>query len=153
MLEILIGIGCKRVDLFFMIGLPYQDYLSVIETVRYCEGLLERYGSNGRILPMIAPLAPFIDPYSNIFEEPERFGYKLFCKTLREHRQAMLMPSWKYTLNYETIWMTRDDIVRATYDGAVVSPSWNKVGILAAIVAIRTVLSYFLRMEVKQTRG
>lgn len=34
---------------------------------------------------------------------------------------------------------------------SVVSPSWEKVGLLAAIVAIRTVLSYFLRMEVKQT--
>lgn len=34
---------------------------------------------------------------------------------------------------------------------SVVSPSWQKVGLLAAIVAIRTVLSYFLRMEVKQT--
>jgi uncharacterized membrane protein len=36
---------------------------------------------------------------------------------------------------------------------SVVSPTWDKVGILAAIVAIRTVLSYFLRMEVKQSRG
>jgi uncharacterized membrane protein len=34
---------------------------------------------------------------------------------------------------------------------SVVSPSWDKVGLLAAIVAIRTVLSYFLRMEVRQT--
>jgi hypothetical protein len=31
----------------------------------------------------------------------------------------MLMPSWKYTLNYETDWMKREDIVRATYDGAL----------------------------------
>ncbi len=31
-----------------------------------------------------------------------------------------------------------------------VSPSWEKVGILVSIVGVRTVLSYFLRMEVKQ---
>ena len=31
-----------------------------------------------------------------------------------------------------------------------VSPSWEKVGILASIVGVRTVLSYFLRIEVKQ---
>ena len=31
----------------------------------------------------------------------------------------MLMPSWKYTLSYETKWMTRDEIVKATYDGAL----------------------------------
>ncbi len=36
---------------------------------------------------------------------------------------------------------------------SVVSPTWSKVGVLAAIVAIRTVLSYFLRMEVKQSRA
>jgi hypothetical protein len=31
----------------------------------------------------------------------------------------MLMPSWKYSLNYETSWMSRDEIVAATYDGAL----------------------------------
>ncbi len=110
--------GCKRIDIFFMVGLPYQDYSSVMETVRYCGVLLKRYGG-GKLLPMIAPLAPFIDPGSRIFEEPESFGYRIFYRTLKEHRQAMLMPSWKYTLNYETEWMTRDDIVNATYDGAM----------------------------------
>ncbi len=29
------------------------------------------------------------------------------------------MPSWKFTLNYETDKMTRDEIVRATYDSAL----------------------------------
>ena len=33
---------------------------------------------------------------------------------------------------------------------SVVSPSWQKVGMLAAIVGIRTVLSYFLRWEMKR---
>ncbi|MBI5742193.1 MAG: DUF1622 domain-containing protein [Nitrospirae bacterium] len=31
-----------------------------------------------------------------------------------------------------------------------VSPSWEKVGILVSVVGVRTVLSYFLRMELKQ---
>ncbi len=33
---------------------------------------------------------------------------------------------------------------------SVAGPSWERVGILAAIVAIRTVLSYFLGKEVRQ---
>lgn len=33
---------------------------------------------------------------------------------------------------------------------SVVSPSWEKVGILASIVGVRTVLSYFLRLELRQ---
>jgi hypothetical protein len=90
-----------------------------MDTVEYCGELLRRYGGTKRLVPMFAPLAPFIDPGSRLFEEPELFGYRLFYRTLREHRQAMLMPTWKLRLNYETEWMTRDDIVRATYDGAM----------------------------------
>ncbi len=122
MIETLISVGCKRIDLFFMVGLPNQTYDSVMDTVKYCGSLMDRFGSNGdtgKILPLIAPLAPFIDPGSMIFEDPEKYGYTFFYKTLTEHRKAMLMPSWKFALNYETKWMNRDEIVRATYDGAL----------------------------------
>jgi B12-binding domain/radical SAM domain protein len=122
MIETLLSVGCKRVDLFFMVGLPNQTYESVMDTVKYCGELMARYGGNGtsgRVLPLIAPLAPFIDPGSAIFEDPGKYGYRFFYRTLREHRQAMLMPSWKFALNYETKWMTRDEIVQATYDGAL----------------------------------
>lgn len=110
--------SCRRLDLFFMVGLPYQDYSSVMDTVEYCGDLLRRFGGTKKLMPIIAPLAPFVDPGSRLFEEPERFGYRLFYRTLAEHRQAMMMPTWKLRLNYETQWMTRDDIVRATYDAA-----------------------------------
>lgn len=115
----LIDSTCRRLDLFFMVGLPYQDYRSVMDTVEYGGELLRRFGENGTLLPMIAPLAPFVDPGCRLFEEAERFGYRLSARTLREHRQAMLMPTWKQRLNYETSWMSRDEIVRATYDGAL----------------------------------
>jgi B12-binding domain/radical SAM domain protein len=111
--------SCQRLDLFFMVGLPLQDYQSVMDTVEYCGELLKRYGGTKKLLPILAPLAPFIDPGSRLFEEPEQFGYRLFYRTLAEHRQAMLAPTWKQRLNYETEWMTRDDIVRATYDGTM----------------------------------
>ncbi|HEY6007388.1 MAG TPA: TIGR04190 family B12-binding domain/radical SAM domain protein, partial [Geobacteraceae bacterium] len=118
-IEAFVRSSCRRLDLFFMVGLPFQDYSSVMATVEYCGELLRRYGAAKKLLPMIAPLAPFVDPGSRIFEEPQRFGYRLFYRTLREHRQAMLMPTWKQRLNYETDWMTRDEIVRATYDAAL----------------------------------
>jgi len=118
-IDAFMGSSCLRLDLFFMVGLPCQDYQSVMDTVEYCGELMRRYGGSKKLLPMIAPLAPFIDPGSRLFEEPEQFGYRLFYRTLKEHRQAMLMPTWKQRLNYETEWMTRDEIVRATYDGAM----------------------------------
>lgn len=117
-IEELVNSSCRRLDLFFMVGLPYQDYQSVMQTVDYCGELLRRYGRSKKLLPMIAPLAPFIDPGSRLFEEPERHGYRLYYRTLAEHRQAMLKPAWKERLNFETRWMNRDEIVNATYDGA-----------------------------------
>lgn len=117
-IDTLVASRCTRIDLFFMVGLPFQSYTSVMESMAYCGELLNRYGSSGKLLPMIAPLAPFVDPGSRIFEEPDTMGYRLLYRTLAEHRQAMLMPSWKQRLNYETEWMSRDDIVNATYDGA-----------------------------------
>jgi B12-binding domain/radical SAM domain protein len=110
--------GCQRLDLFFMVGLKGQTYESVMGTVDYSRTLLERYARQGekRIIPFISPLAPFVDPGSQAFEEPEKHGYRLFARTLEEHRQALLAPSWKYVLNYETVWMNRDQIVAATYE-------------------------------------
>jgi B12-binding domain/radical SAM domain protein len=111
-----IDLGCKRIDLFFMIGLPKQTYASVLETVDYCRSLLERFRSYGKLIPFISPLAPFLDPGSTVFESPEKFGYRLLYRTVEEHRKALLAPSWKYILNYETQWMSRDEIVASTYE-------------------------------------
>ncbi len=108
--------GCKRLDIFFMIGLPQQTPQSVIGTIDYCGALLERFGGDGRLHPYISPLAPFLDPGSQAFEQPRKYGYRLFYRTLEEHRQALLSPSWKYILNYETEWMSREEIVDITYE-------------------------------------
>ena len=111
-----IDLGSKRIDLFFMIGLPKQTYQSVLETVDYCRSLLERFKPYHKLIPFISPLAPFLDPGSAVFEAPERHGYRLLYRTPEEHRQALMAPSWKYILNYETEWMNRDEIVASTYE-------------------------------------
>jgi len=111
-----IDLGCKRIDLFFMTGLPKQTYASVMETVDYCRFLLEKFRPYDKLIPFISPLAPFLDPGSSVFEEPEKYGYRLLYRTVEEHRQALLSPSWKYILNYETEWMDRDAIVYSTYE-------------------------------------
>lgn len=107
---------CSRVDVFFMIGLPCQTYQSVLDTIAYCERLFQM--SDRRLSCFISPMGPFIDPGSRIFEDPERFGYRLFARTLEEHRQLLVQPTWERILNYETRWMTRAELVDATYDAA-----------------------------------
>ena len=116
--------GVKRLDVFFMIGLPKQDYQSVMDTVDYCEYLMRDLdvvpqGSERRLIPFISPLAPFLDPGSPVFESPERYGYRFFARSLEEHRQALVQPSWKYVLNYETRWLNRDEIVDSTYEAGM----------------------------------
>ncbi len=108
--------GCGRLDIFFMIGLPRQTPQSVMETIDYCEHLMQRFKGDSRLALLIGPLAPFLDPGSLAFEQPQRHGYRILLRTLEEHRQALLAPSWRYTLNYETKWMTRDQIMDTTYE-------------------------------------
>jgi hypothetical protein len=111
-----LGLRCQRVDVFYMIGLPAQGSESVRATVEYCGHLLAT--TDRRLSCFISPMGPFIDPGSRGFEEPERFGYRLFAHTLEEHRQLLVQPGWEQILNYETRWMTRSQLVDATYDAA-----------------------------------
>ncbi len=110
-----LDVGANRLDVFFMSGLPQQTAASVLETVDYCEDLVKRFGTDGRLAPFISPLAPFLDPGSRGYEEPDVHGYRLFARTLEEHRRLLVAPSWKYVLNYETKWMDRHQLVDATY--------------------------------------
>lgn len=111
--------GCSKIDLFFMVGIPNQDYQSAIRNVEFCEYIHRKCGEDKRLSYFIAPLSPFLDPGSPAFENPVRYGYKKFCHTLEDFRQAMLEPSWKNMLSYETNAMTRKEIVKATYDSAL----------------------------------
>jgi len=107
---------CTRLDVFFMIGLPRQTYQSVQDTAAYCEHLFEI--SDRRLSCFISPMGPFLDPGSRVFEEPEKFGYRVFARSLEDHRRLLVQPSWERILSYETKWMTRAELVDATYDAA-----------------------------------
>ena len=108
--------GCGRLDVFFMIGLPKQTPQSVMDTIDYCDFLLQKFKGDKRLSLFISPLGPFLDPGSLSFEHPERYGYHVLFRTLEEHRQALVSPHWKYSLNYETEWMTRQQIVDTAYE-------------------------------------
>jgi B12-binding domain/radical SAM domain protein len=111
-----LSLRCTRLDVFFMIGLPLQTKESVMQTIAYCEHLFQI--GDKRLSCFISPMGPFIDPGSRGFEDPEKFGYRLFAHTLEEHRQLLIQPTWERILNYESKWMTRKELVDATYDAA-----------------------------------
>lgn len=118
-IEAALRFHAERFDLYYIIGLPEQTPESVAATIDYSDYLYGRFKGDPRLRLFISPLAPFLDPGSRGFMQPEEWGYRLLRHTLEDHRQALLEPSWKYTLNYETEWMTRDQLVDATYQAAL----------------------------------
>jgi len=118
MIDNSIKVGIKRIDLYFMTGLPLQTIEDAVGIARYFEYLLNRSNVPGKLEAFTAPLAPFIDPGSLAFENPEKFGYNIIYRTFSEHRKALLELHWKYTLNYSTNWMDRGEIVEASLSAA-----------------------------------
>ncbi|NUM46416.1 MAG: cobalamin B12-binding domain-containing protein [Anaerolineales bacterium] len=107
--------GIQGVFVWYFIGMPRQTRQSVLDTVAYSEHLLRKFrGKN--VLPLICPMVPFLDPGSQLFEHPEKHGYRLFHRTLEEHRQAMVELRWHRRLNYETEWLSRREIQNVTYE-------------------------------------
>lgn len=111
-----LALRCHRIDVFFMIGLTEQTTASVMASIQYCEQLFQ--SSDSRLSCFISPMGPFADPGSRCFEDPSQFGYRLFAHSLEEHRQLLVQPSWERILNYETEWMSREELVDVTYDAA-----------------------------------
>jgi B12-binding domain/radical SAM domain protein len=124
--------GCEKLDLFFMVGLSGQTPEKALATVDYCRHLVERFGGDRRLQFYAAPLGPFLDPGSRAFEHPE-LGYHRRFTTLEEHRRALLGPTWREMLAYETDWMRRDEIVEVTYAlGAALNDLKLEAGLIDA---------------------
>ncbi len=111
--------GAARFDLYFMTGLPAQGKGSIMDTIGFCNDIYESINWDKRFMPFISPMAPFLDPGSRAFENPEKFGYTLTRKTLDEHVRAITEPSWKYILNYKSSAISSDDLVEYTYKAAL----------------------------------
>ena len=107
--------GVKGIMIWFFIGMPYQDRQSVLDTIAYSERLIRKFGG-WSALPLICPMVPFLDPGCRFFEEPEQHGYRIFHRTLEEHRQAMVEPLWHRRLNYETRWLDRRQLQDVSYE-------------------------------------
>jgi B12-binding domain/radical SAM domain protein len=127
--------GCSRFDLYFMTGIPSQTAASVRETTEYVRHLYEVVGHDKRLLCFTSPMAPFLDPGSIAFDNPEAHGYTLRAKTLEEHRERLVLPSWKHIMNYESASMSPDEMVESTYDAAI---GINRVKAEAGIIDTAT---------------
>lgn len=113
-IEKALGYGIHGIDVWYFIGMPEQDEKSVWETVDYCHKLLTMFKGKG-VTPLLCPMIPFLDPASTFFEFPEQHGYKVFYRTVEEHRRGMERASLINRTNYETKWLSRRDLTVVGY--------------------------------------
>ena len=119
-------------EIYFMLGLPKQTAENIWGTVEYCEHLLKKYEGK-KVTPFICPMLPFLDPGSEIYDNADECGYTIFHHTVEDHRQALLSMNWKHRLNYETEWLSRDELVNISYDAVrALALLKNKYGKLPA---------------------
>lgn len=113
--------GCKKFDVYFMIGLSKQNKKDVMADVDYSRSLVSGYSSRKMdVYSFIAPLAPFVDPGSLIFEMPEKYGYRLRARRLMEFYDLLDKgKSWEDHLNYRTEFMSKKDIIETTYNAGI----------------------------------
>ena len=109
--------GCRKLDLFFMVGIPHQTYENAHgdrPLLREPHPAVQR---RPRLQFFVSPMGPFLDPGCGAFEDP-KYGYRHFYRTLEEHRRALLHPTWKSILSYETDAMSRNEIMTPSYEVA-----------------------------------
>lgn len=109
-----LDLGIHQIDIWYFVGMPEQDAVSVDETVDYCERLLKRFQGRN-VNPMICPMIPFLDPASTFFDQPEQHGYRSFFRTAEDHRAGMESASIINRTSYETRWLSREDLVYVGY--------------------------------------
>lgn len=105
------------VAIFFMIGLPEQTAESVMEDIEYADHLMGKYKKYD-LNVYISPMRPFLDPGSIIYENPEKYGFKILFSKLKDYEKALIVPHWKDSFNYETKWLSREEMVDISYNAA-----------------------------------
>ncbi|NUP06985.1 MAG: radical SAM protein [Polyangiaceae bacterium] len=113
-IEEALGKGIHSIDVWYFVGMPEQTEKSVMETIDYASHLLQKFKGLA-VNPMVCPMIPFLDPASNIFEDPASYGYRVFYRTAEEHRRGMERASIIHRMNYETKWLPREQLVRTGY--------------------------------------
>ena len=106
--------GISRIEVYFFIGMPEQGHQSVRDTVEYCGQLMERFKGE-QVVPIVCPMFPILDPASDYFVNPRKWGYRVINKTVDQHRSGMSQISLIDRINYETKWLSRSELVYTSY--------------------------------------
>lgn len=122
------GIQGAEVQVWFMIGLPKQTKASVRRDIDFSKKLLTRYGDKG-VTAIVSPMVT-LDPGSIVADYPDKHGFKLFGNSLSDSENLFSAYYWKYRMNYETQWLTREDIFQLSLDAVLeITRTKNDLGL------------------------
>lgn len=134
-----LDLGIFGIDIWYFIGMPEQDAKSVWETVDYCERLLKKFKGK-RVTPLLCPMIPFLDPASTFFEYPAQHGYHTFFRSVEEHRRGMERASLINRTNYETRWLSRQDLTMVGYEAVKrLTQLKGDIGFMPGGIAAKTI--------------
>jgi len=113
--------GARKFDVYFSIGLPLQTKESVTRDADYLDFMMNKYSSEKMpVYGFISPLTPFLDPGSLFYEMPEKYGFSIIAHKIMDYYNLLDRgKSWEDFLNYETKWMSKSDMVEATYQSGI----------------------------------
>jgi B12-binding domain/radical SAM domain protein len=102
------------IDFHFMIGLGEESPESLKEMWALWDQIMSRTTPRFFTSVDFGPMV-LLDPGSIAYENPARFGYRMVYKTFSEIQERLSSPSWVDWINYETRYMTRDQLVESIF--------------------------------------
>jgi len=104
------------IAIFFMLGLGSETHQTLEQTWRVWEELigLNRCNKESLVAVDFGPML-ILDPGSLAFDSPWKHGYNLLFKNFEDHYNGMSLPSWKQWINYETVNLTKLDLIELTF--------------------------------------
>jgi B12-binding domain/radical SAM domain protein len=108
-------------NVFSMIALANDTSKTIRETWGVWEQICsfdQRVGKTGDGAPVFHSFGPMVllDPGSPAFNFPDRHGYRIIFKSLKDYIDGMSLPSWHQWISYETRFLNRDLITRLIID-------------------------------------
>lgn len=108
------GKRCQKIDLFSIIGMQGQSYRDALNCVNFPRNFLPvkvRIGLSCKSRSLCCSIC--FGPGNSVDKDTAKFGYNKLWENLKNYRRALVVNSWKYMLNYETMCMSRNEIVEA----------------------------------------
>jgi B12-binding domain/radical SAM domain protein len=102
------------IDFHFMIALGQESPESLKEMWILWDRIMKRKRRTFFTSVDFGPMV-ILDPGSIAYENPAKFGYKMLYTTFNQIQQRVASPSWVDWINYETRYLTKDQLVESIF--------------------------------------